>query len=404
MGQDSIVIVGGGLAAATTVNELREQGHTGTITLIGQEQELPYERPPLSKGYLQGNDKLEDFTVKPAQWYQEHNVQLHLGVRAEKIDRENQQVSLSDGSTVDYDQLVLATGARPNLGGKKPLKGHDLPGVHLLRTVEQAQALRETLSEDTQLAVIGSGWIGMEVAASARSRGARVTVYSPDEVPLAKVFGDRFGHHLLELHQRNGVDVRTSTRVDAIQETDGHLEVVSSAGTSRADVVLLAIGAVPNIELAQEAGLKTERGVVVDASLRSSDPKILAIGDIAEAFNTSLRRQLRVEHLDNAIRQGKLAAATLLGRDQNYDWAPYFFTDQFDLGMEYVGYSAPEDISVVRGDTETGEFIVFWLSESKITAAMNVNIWDVNDTLRGLLGQSIDQERLTDQSVDLAEL
>lgn len=404
MGQDSIVIVGGGLAAATTVNELREQGHTGAITLIGQEQELPYERPPLSKGYLQGNDKLEDFTVKPAQWYQEHNVQLHLGVRAEKIDRENQQVTLSDGNTVDYDQLVLATGARPNLGGKQPFEGHDLPGVHLLRTVEQARALRETLSEDTQLAVIGSGWIGMEVAASARSRGARVTVYSPDEVPLAKVFGDRFGHHLLELHQRNGVDVRTSTRVDSIQETDGHLEVVSSAGTSRADVVLLAIGAVPNIELAQEAGLKTERGVIVDASLRSSDPKILAIGDIAEAFNTSLRRQLRVEHWDNAIRQGKLAAATLLGQDQSYDWAPYFFTDQFDLGMEYVGYSAPEDISVVRGDTETGEFIVFWLSEGKVTAAMNVNIWDVNDTLRGVLGKSIDQERLTDQSVDLAEL
>ncbi|MHA6968690.1 NAD(P)/FAD-dependent oxidoreductase [Glutamicibacter bergerei] len=404
MGQDSIVIVGGGLAAATTVNELREQGHTGTISLIGQEQELPYERPPLSKGYLQGNDKLEDFTVNPASWYQEHNVQLHLGVRAEKIDRENQQVSLSDGSTVDYDQLVLATGARPNLGGKQPFEGHDLPGVHLLRTVEQAKALRETLSEDTQLAVIGSGWIGMEVAASARSRGARVTVYSPDEVPLAKVFGDRFGHHLLELHQRNGVDVRTSTRVDSIQETDGHLEVVSSAGTSRADVVLLAIGAVPNIELAHEAGLKTERGVIVDASLRSSDPKILAIGDIAEAFNTSLRRQLRVEHWDNAIRQGKLAAATLLGQDQNYDWAPYFFTDQFDLGMEYVGYSAPEDNSVVRGDTETGEFIVFWLSEGKVTAAMNVNIWDVNDTLRGLLGRSIDQERLTDQSVDLAEL
>lgn len=404
MGQDSIVIVGGGLAAATTVNELREQGHTGTITLIGQEQELPYERPPLSKGYLQGNDKLEDFTVKSAQWYQEHNVQLHLGMRAEKIDRANQQVSLSDGSTVDYDQLVLATGAHPNFGGEQPFEGHDLPGVHLLRTVEQARTLREALNEDTQLAVIGSGWIGMEAAASARSRGARVTVYSPDEVPLAKVFGDRFGHHLLELHQRNGVDVRTTTRVDSIQETDGHLEVVSSAGTSRADVVLLAIGAVPNIELAQEAGLETERGVIVDASLRSSDPKILAIGDIAEAFNSSLRRRIRVEHWDNAIRQGKLAAATLLGQDKNYDWAPYFFTDQFDLGMEYVGHSAPEDISVVRGDTETGEFIVFWLNEGRITAAMNVNIWDVNDTLRGLLGQSIDQERLTDQSVDLAEL
>lgn len=404
MGQESIVIVGAGLAAATTVAELRALGHTGSITLIGEEQELPYERPPLSKGFLQGNEKLEDFTVNPTPWYEEHNVQLRLGVRAEKIDRQKQQVLLSDGSSVDYDQLVLATGARPNLGGKKPFEGHDLPGVHVLRTASQAQALRESLDEDTQLAVIGSGWIGMESAASARSCGARVTIYSPDEVPLAKVFGDRFGHHLLELHQRNGVDVRTSTPVESIQQTDGHLEVVSSAGTSRADVVLLAIGAVPNIELAQEAGLEVERGVIVDASLRSSDPKILAIGDIAEAFNTTMRRQLRVEHWDNAIRQGKLAAATLTGKEESYDWAPYFFTDQFDLGMEYVGHSAPEDTTVVRGDTGSGEFIVFWLADEKITAAMNVNIWDVNDTLRGLLGKRIDQDRLADLSIELTDL
>ncbi|PRA04741.1 oxidoreductase [Arthrobacter sp. MYb229] len=404
MSQESIVIVGAGLAAASAVKELRSLGHTGAITLIGEEQELPYERPPLSKGYLQGQEKLEDFTVNTAQWYAENNVDLRLGVRAESIDRQNQLVALSDGGSVSYDRLVLATGARPNLGGAHPFEGHDLPGVHVLRTVKQAHALRESLAEDIQLAVIGSGWIGMEAAASARHRGARVTVYSPDEVPLGKVFGDRFGHHLLELHQRNGVDVRTGTQVESIQETDGRLEVVSSAGTSRADVVLLAIGAVPNIELAQQAGLETDRGVIVDAALRSSDHKILAIGDIAQAFNSSLRRALRVEHWDNAIRQGKLAAATLTGQEANYDWAPYFFTDQFDLGMEYVGYAAPEDTTVVRGDTESGEFIVFWLDGGKLTAAMNVNIWDVNETLRGLLGRSIAPERLTDQSVELGEL
>lgn len=213
--------------------------------------------------------------------------------------------------------------------------------MHTLRSLADADALKTEITQGKQVAVVGSGWIGMEVAASARSLGARVTVYSPDEVPLAKVFGERFGHHLLELHQGHGVDVRTGTRVQGIELADGHLQVISDIGSSRADVVLLAIGAVPNVELAETAGLDVDRGVVVDASLRSSDSKILAIGDVAQAFNTRLRRQLQVEHWDNAIRQGKLAAATLTGADQAYDWLPYFFTDQYDLGMEYVGDAAP---------------------------------------------------------------
>ncbi|MGV2854071.1 NAD(P)/FAD-dependent oxidoreductase [Glutamicibacter sp. AGC13] len=400
---ESIVVLGGGLAAASVVGELRELGYTGALSLVSEETQLPYERPPLSKGFLQGKEEPADFTVHDASWYASHDVALRLGVAATSIETAKRQVLLADGSALDYDQLVLATGSRASLGGRTPIPGYDLPAVHVLRTLDDAKSLRAELVEGAQVAVVGSGWIGMEVAAAARQRGARVTVYSPSEVPLAKVFGERLGNHLLKLHQSHGVDVRTA-RVHGIEEADGHLQVLSDAGSSRADLVLLAMGAQPNVQLAEAAGLEVDSGVVVDASLRSSDARILAVGDIAQAFNTALHRQLRVEHWDNAIRQGKLAAATLAGEERSYDWLPYFFTDQFDLGMEYVGHGSPEDTTVVRGDMESGEFFMFWQDGSEITAAANVNIWDVNGTLRGLVGREIDADRLSDPAIALKDL
>lgn len=400
---ESIVVLGGGLAAASVVSELRERGYSGKLTLISDETDLPYERPPLSKGFLQGKEEPADFIVHDSTWYSEHEVTLRLGVAGISIEAEQQRVLLADGDSVSYDHLVLATGSRASLGKEAPIAGYDLPGVHVLRTLNDAKSLREDITEGTQVAVVGSGWIGMEVAASARQSGARVTVYSPTDVPLSKVFGERFGNYLLELHQRHGVDVRTA-RVQGIERADGHLQVYSDAGSSRADVVILAMGAVPNLELAETAGLDVDGGVVVDQSLRSSNRQILAVGDIAQAFNTHLDRHLRVEHWDNAIRQGKLAAATLTGADESSDWLPYFFTDQFDLGMEYVGHSSPDDTTVIRGDTESGEFIIFWQHGQTVTAAANVNIWDVNDTLRTLVGRNIDAERLADVQIDLTQL
>ena len=400
---ESIVVLGAGLAGATTVTELREQGFAGPITLIGDESELPYERPPLSKGFLQGNEEPDGFTVHDAAWYLEHDVTLKLGAAAISVESAKRQVLLDDGSAVNYDRLVLATGSRANLGGDAPLAGYDLPGVHTLRKLSDAKSLRAQITDGAQVSVVGSGWIGMEVAASARQLGARVTVYSSSKVPLASVFGERFGQHLLELHQRHGVDVRPA-KVQGIEQVDGHLQVLSEAGSSRADVVLLAIGAVPNVQLAETAGLEVDRGVLVDAALRSSDPRILAIGDIAQATHSVLGRRLRVEHWDNAIRQGKLAAATLMGKEQSYDWWPYFFTDQFDLGMEYVGHSAPEDETVLRGDAESGEFLMFWQNGQRITAAANVNIWDVNDDLRELVGREIPAERLADPGIEITDL
>ena len=403
MAEESIVVLGAGLAGATTVTELREQGFTGPITLIGDESELPYERPPLSKEFLQGKQKPEEFTVHDASWYQDNEITLHLGVSAISIESDKSQVLLADGSAVDYDRLVLATGSRANLGGDEPFAGYDLPGVHTLRKLSDAKSLRAEITDGARVSVIGSGWIGMEVAASARQLGARVTVYSSSSLPLSSVFGERFAHHLLELHQRHGVDVRQA-KVQGIEQVDGQLQVLSDLGSSPADVVLLAIGAVPNVQLAQTAGLEVDNGVLVDASLRSSDPRILAIGDIAQATHAGLGERLRVEHWDNAIRQGKLAAATLLGKEDSYDWLPYFFTDQFDLGMEYVGHNDPGDESVIRGDAESGEFIIFWQNGQKITAAANVNIWDVNDDLRALVGREIPADRLADTEIQLTEL
>ncbi|QIV88653.1 NAD(P)/FAD-dependent oxidoreductase [Glutamicibacter mishrai] len=403
MAGESIVVLGAGLAGATTVAELRERGFTGTITLIGEEPGLPYERPPLSKGYLQGGEEPAGFTVHDAKWYQEHEVMLRLGVAAISIESARRQVLLADGSAVDYGQLVLATGSRANLGGGNPLAGYDLPGVHTLRKLSDAKALKAEITDGARLSIVGSGWIGMEVAASARQSGARVTVYSSSEVPLAAVFGQRFGRHLLELHQRHGVDVRTA-KVQGIEQVDGHLQVLSQGGSSPADVVLLAMGAVPNVQLAETAGLEVDEGVLVDATLRTSDPHILAIGDIAQAMNTRLGQRVRVEHWDNAIRQGKLAAATLLGDSESYDWWPYFFTDQFDLGMEYVGHNDPGDETVIRGDMDSGEFLIFWRNSQVVTAAANVNIWDVNDELRAVLGREVSAERLADPKIELADL
>ncbi|GAB3620243.1 FAD-dependent oxidoreductase [Glutamicibacter endophyticus] len=399
---EHIVIVGGGLAGATTAIELRKRGHAGQITLISSEEHLPYERPPLSKDFLQGKSAVKDFSVREEEYYTEHDITLQRGVTVTGLDRAERVVRLSDGSSLGYDQLVLATGARPNTGGSAPIEGAQLPGVHLLRSIEDSQALRENLGEGSTLAIVGSGWIGMEVAASATQLGAKVTVITPDTVPLAAVLGERFGEHLLKIHRAQGVDFKLQTKVRSIHADHGELLVDTDAEPIRADHVLLAIGAVPNTELAAAAGIQTDSGIVVDASLRSSDSNVLAIGDVAQAFNTTLRRQLRVEHWDNAARQGALAASTLTGGDDEYDWYPYFFTDQFDLGMEFVGQAEAGDEAVFRGGDD--DFIVFYLREGVIRAAMNVNLWDVNDTLRGLIGRSIEPERLRDPQIDLESL
>lgn len=378
---DKVVIVGAGLAAAHCIETLRDEGYDGSITLFGQEQHLPYERPQLSKDMLKGDDFAP---LHDEQWYADRHVDLRLGTRVDTVDLERGTV---DG--VPFDALLLATGASARIPG--------LPGVEkalTLRTVDDAERLKAALQPGRRVVLVGGGWIGLEVAAAATQAGCHVTVLEVAELPLANVLGPEIAGSLIELHRSHGVDIRTQVTVTAIEDDGVRLddELVP------ADVVLLSVGAVPNTALAEAAGLATKNGIVVDERLRSSDPRVLASGDVAVATHTRFG-PLRVEHWDNAIRQGQLAARSMLGQEAVYDWAPYFFTDQFEFSMEYVGHSAPSDRVVVRGDLEAHEYVAYWLGGQPgdtVTAGMNVNLWDVNDRLRELVGTSVDPADLPD--------
>ncbi len=305
---------------------------------------------------------------------------------------------LATGDPVPYDLLLLATGATP--------RRLDIPGAELaltLRRVEDSDALREAYARSKSVVIIGGGWIGLETAAAARKAGLDTTVLEYAALPLQNVLGDELGTYFAELHRRNGVDLRTSTAAESISGTGPY--VVTAGGQDiEADLVVMGVGAAPNTGLAEAAGLAVDNGVTVDESFRTSDPAIYAIGDVANAHNTGLGSRLRVEHWDNAIRQGEAVAKVMLGQSVTYDWQPYFYTDQFDLGMEYVGRGSSADDVVIRGDKDSGEFIAFWLDGDRVTAGMNVNIWDVTDDIRALIGSSVDRARLADPGVPLTEV
>jgi 3-phenylpropionate/trans-cinnamate dioxygenase ferredoxin reductase component len=400
MSEGGIVIAGGGLAAAKTAEALRDKGFAGPITLIGDEQNRPYERPPLSKEYLTGSAERDSVFVHDESWYAEHDVELRLGVPVTAIDRAAHRVTLADGATVDYRKLVLATGSSPRT----------LPydGLHYLRRIEDATWIKELLgSADRHLVVIGAGWIGLEVAAAARQAGLRVTVLESLELPLLRVLGPEIAQVFADLHTEHGVDLRLGVTVEDVSA--GGTVVRLADGTQiEADAVVVGIGAAPNTQLAEDAGLTVDNGVVVDAGLRTSDPDIVAVGDIASARHPLLNQQVRVEHWANALNQPLVAAATLVGEDAGYDELPYFFTDQYDLGMEYVGLATPGDYDrvVVRGDLATREFIAFWLKDRRVLAGMNVNIWEVTDPIKALIrsGARVDPAALADPDRPLDQL
>ncbi|SEE91616.1 NAD(P)/FAD-dependent oxidoreductase [Ruania alba] len=395
----SLVLIGAGLAAATAVTQLREAGDSRPVTIVGDEGELPYERPGLSKGVLLGAEPMDSVFVHDAAWYAEHDVRMILDDAAVTLDIAAGTVGLTSGDVLDYDDVILATGATAR---RPPIPGVDLPGVHTLRRIPDSRALRQSWGPGRSVVVVGGGWIGLETAAAARLAGADVTVLEAGDVPLHAALGPTLGEHFAALHRSHGVDVRTGVLVTAI-EGDGAVSAVRvGEETIPADVVVLGVGAAPNVALAEHAGLAVDDGIVVDDQLRAA-PHVYAIGDVATTEHASGGR-IRVEHWDNAIRQGRLAAQVLRGEDAHYDWSPYFFTDQYDLGMEYVGRSAPEDEVTFRGDPASGEFLAFWTREDVLTAAMNVNIWDVSDDLRSLLGRTIAPDRLADPGVGLTEL
>ena len=404
--QEPFVIVGGGLAGAKAAETLRKEGFGGPVVLVGAEPETPYERPPLSKGYLLGTADRESPRVHPADWYPENDVDLRTGVRATHLDPVAHRLTLDTGEELGYAKLLLATGASAR---RLPVPGSDLDGVRYLRTFADSDRLLADLSGGgKRVLIVGAGWIGLEVAAAARHHGNDVTIVEPQPTPLHAALGPDMGAVFARLHRQHGVDLFTDTTVREFRGTDGRVTSVVTDGHAGlpADLVVVGVGATPNIELAAAAGLEVDNGVVTDHALRTSVADVFAAGDVASSFHPLYGRYVRVEHWANALNGGQAAARSMLGQDVVYDRVPYFFTDQYDLGMEYSGLGGPGDTVVTRGNPDDGAFIAFWLENGRVTAGMNVNVWDVTDPIQALVRArtAVDPARLTDPDVPLTDL
>jgi 3-phenylpropionate/trans-cinnamate dioxygenase ferredoxin reductase subunit len=400
-----IVVVGGGLAAGTVVTELREGGYDGPVALFTDEPHPPYERPPLSKDYLLDKAPLDNALVHPEDWYAEHDVDLRTGTPVTAIDPAARTFT-AGGETSSYDRLVLATGSRA-----RRLASADDSGapVLYLRQWEDSERLRQALQPGARVAIIGGGWIGLEVASAARSHGADVVIVEAAPQPLHAVLGDEVASLFADLHRTHGVDLRTGASVGSISAADGGVALDVDGDRVTADVLVVGIGAAPDLALAQAAGLTLDNGVRTDARLRTSADGVYAAGDIANADHPVLGHPLRVEHWDTAIQHGKVVARNLLGEETQHDALPYFFTDQYDLGMEYVGNPGPEgfDRVVVRGRTggdDGGQFTAWWLRGGRVVAGMHVNDWDAIDHVRRMVGTEVDAARLADEGTELGDL
>lgn len=400
-----IVIIGGGLTAATAAETLRKEGYDGTITVIAEETEVPYQRPPLSKGFLAGKENEDALLPLPASWYSEHQVTLLTGMAATQLNPDAHTITLADGTSLPYTKALIATGAAPRT---IPLSGVDLEGVYTFRTKADSVALKSALSGGgKEVVLIGSGWIGMEIAATASELGNHVTLLGLAEVPLSAAIGSELGTVFMNRHKEAGVKFLLPASATEIQGRDGHAsQVLTTTGAVLpADIVIVAVGVVPNTALAQQAGLTINNGIEVTSSLASSAPDIFAAGDVANAMHPVTGMRARSEHWANAIASGKVAARSMLGRDAVLEDIPYFYTDQFDLGMEYSGYGAlTKDAElIIRGSLEKREFIAFWVLDGRVVAGMNVNVWDVQDAIKELIssGRKVDTLTLADPQTPL---
>jgi 3-phenylpropionate/trans-cinnamate dioxygenase ferredoxin reductase subunit len=384
--RETYVVVGAGLAGAKTVEALRAEGFDGRLVLLGAEPHRPYERPPLSKGYLAGTAARDKAFVHPEQWYAEHDVELRTGTTVTELDPGASEVLTSAGDRVAYDRLVLATGSSPR---RLSVPGAGLPSVAYLRSIDDSERIRAAIRPGARIVLIGGGWIGLEVAAVARQADADVTILEGAELPLFRVLGRDVATVFAELHRQHGVDLRCEVSVTGIEADGSGAAAVRLADGAAigADLVVVGVGIAPNISLAEQAGLTVDNGVLVDASLRTSDPHVFAVGDVANALHPGLGRHLRVEHWANALHQPAVAAKAMLGGSAVYDRLPYFFTDQYDAGMEYFGYAEPDEVEqvVVRGVPDKGAFAAFWLGGGHVLAGMHVNQWDDADAIKAIV-------------------
>ncbi|MDQ1543867.1 MAG: hypothetical protein QOK08_1505 [Actinomycetota bacterium] len=410
---NTFVIVGAALAGVSAAEELRKQGFDGRIVMFGREAQHPYIRPPLSKDFLAGKEQADKAFVHPESWYEENSIELELGAEVTSINRNEHTVTVRgeqvDTEPISYTKLLIATGSTPR---QLQVPGATIPGVHYLRSLTDATALRAELRDGGKaVAIIGSGWIGMEVAATARELGNDVRVILNSEIPLTKAIGGELGQFFADVQAEHGVIFDRSTTVEEIVPTDDGVVGgvrVGERSVLAADLVVVAIGAAPTVELAVAAGLEVDNGILVDAALRTNDPDIFAAGDVANAFHPTIGARIRSEHWANALNQGPAAARAMLGQDVSYDEIPYAYSDQFEIGMEFSGYLPliGDATLAYRGDPAKREFIAFWMLGGRVVAGMNVNVWDVNEDVQGIIrrGNIVDVAALADPDVPLKSL
>jgi 3-phenylpropionate/trans-cinnamate dioxygenase ferredoxin reductase subunit len=404
MSERTFIIIGASLTGAKAAEELRTQGFDGPLLLIGSESERPYERPPLTKDYLRGESEREKSYVHEQGFYEDHQILLETDSTVTGIDPGRSRVTLADGRVYDYDRLLLATGAEPR---RISIAGAELGGVHYLRTLQDCDALRTRLETGGRVVVVGAGWIGSEFAASARQRGLEVTIVDPLALPNERIFGAEIGAFYRDVHAQHGIELLLGEGVDAF-EGDGAVKLVrtTSGRMLECDFAVVGIGVAPRVRLASDAGLEVDNGIVVDEKLQTSAPNVFAAGDAANAWHPFYRQRIRVEHWANALNQGPAAARAMLGEQVSYDRVPYFFSDQYEVGMEYSGYATEWDQVVFRGERDSGEFVAFWLREERVLAGMNVNVWDVHEHIQALIRsrQTVDVAALSDRDTPLDSL
>jgi 3-phenylpropionate/trans-cinnamate dioxygenase ferredoxin reductase subunit len=404
MAEKTFIIVGASLAGAKAAEELRNKGFDGRVVLLGSEPERPYERPPLTKDYLRGESEREKAYVHEDGFYAEKEIELETSATVTSIDASGGRLALADGRELGFDRLLIATGAEPR---RIDVPGAELDGIHYLRTFADCDTLRERLEGGGRVAVVGAGWIGSEFAASARQTGLDVSLIDPLELPNERIFGREIGEFYRDVHAQHGIELLLGDGVERFEGNGSVQRVHTSSGrTVECDFAVVGIGVVPRVELAKAAGIEVDNGVLVSERLETSAANVFAAGDVANAEHPFYGERVRVEHWSNALNQGPAAARGMLGESVSYDRIPYFFSDQYDVGMEYSGFARDWDEVVFRGSREDGEFIAFWLRDGRVVAGMNVNVWDVNEHVQALIRSraTVDPAALRDKDSPLEQL
>lgn len=396
-----MVIIGAGHAAGQAAASLRQEKYTGPITIIGDEAHLPYQRPPLSKAYLSGSQEVERVYLRAEKFYQEKEIDLQLSTRATAIDPDAKAVELADGSKIDYDKLLISTGSRPRLLN---IPGSDLGGIHYLRTIDDVDGIRADMHEGANLVIVGGGYIGLEVAAVGVEQGLNVHVLEMEDRILQRVTTPTMSKYYDQLHKGRGVQIHTNTGVTGFSG-DAKVQKVMCGDTEfAADMVIVGIGIVPNIELAEAAGIICDNGIVVDDHCQTSNPDIYAAGDCTNHPNALLDRRLRLESVPNAMDQARTSASNMLGGDKSYAAIPWFWSDQYELKLQMVGFSADGNREVLRGDMASNQFAVFYLKDNTVVAADTVNSPKEFMLCKQLVGKEADSAVLADSTSDLKSL